>query len=147
MSKYGPIIYIDDDPEECSLFQEVYTEISEELSLSNELKLFYSAADFMQYAEEDIAPALIICDLAMPVLNGIDLRQEVLQNPAVTNTPFVIYSTAEPDPNTLFRLSKLYIDGLYIKSQSYQKMVDTVRTIISHLLNGKSCKTKAGFIE
>jgi CheY-like chemotaxis protein len=39
-------------------------------------------------------PCVIVMDLEMPVMNGVEFRQEQLQHPTIASIPFVAYSAA-----------------------------------------------------
>ncbi|MBD3843677.1 MAG: response regulator, partial [Campylobacterales bacterium] len=92
MNKLGDIIYIDDDVEDCEVFAEVYETIRKELDIPNNLRVFHHAIDYLEYIKLTTdEPALILCDINMPKITGIDLRKVILEDVKQNVTPFILY--------------------------------------------------------
>lgn len=90
--------------------------------------------------ETDPRPCLILLDLNMPRMNGIEFLALVKTDPALKKIPVVVLTTSAEEPDILasFRQS---VAGYIIKPIDYRKFVDAVRTIdlywtLSEIPNG-----------
>ena len=73
MNKSGPIIIIEDDSDD----QENLADIFKELNYSNELIFFGDSLLALEYlTDTDIEPFLVMSDINMPKLNGMELRED-----------------------------------------------------------------------
>ena len=93
MSVKGPIIYIDDDADDQFLIQRMI----EDLKLPNKLRLFddgLQAHEYLLTTQE--SPLLILCDMNMPLMNGLELRGRIDSNPYLKRKaiPFIFTSTS-----------------------------------------------------
>ena len=77
MNKYGPIIVIEDDQND----QDMLIEIFNELNYDHELIFFGNGELALEYlTATDSKPFLIISDINMPKLNGMELREKIHNN-------------------------------------------------------------------
>lgn len=130
MSKTGPIIIIDDDPDD----QEMIGRILSRLSLSNEIRTFLDGEAALSYLVTTAeSPLVILCDINMPLMNGIELKRNIQDNPTLCrrNMPFVfLTTTAQPDQIT--KAYNLSCQGFFVKGQTYGELKDTVVRIVSY---------------
>jgi CheY-like chemotaxis protein len=74
MNKGGPIIIIEDDPDD----QEILTEVFKELNYSNEVIFFSDGLSALEFLTKgDTNPFLILSDINLPKLTGIELRMKL----------------------------------------------------------------------
>lgn len=88
MSRTGPIIIIDDDQDD----QEMIDRILGRLPLKNEIKKFFDDEKALSYfLKTTDSPLLVLCDINMPLMNGIELKQTIQKNENLCKktTPFV----------------------------------------------------------
>jgi CheY-like chemotaxis protein len=73
-------------------------------------------------------PCLILLDLNMPIMNGIEFLQVIKQHPEWRRIPVVVLTTSheEEDKIASFDLS---VAGYMAKPVDYQKFVEAIRTI------------------
>lgn len=130
MSKTGPIIIIDDDPDD----QEMIGRILSRLSLSNEVRTFLDGEAALSYlVTTPESPLVILCDINMPLMNGIELKRTIQDNPMLCrkNMPFVfLTTTAQPDQIT--KAYNLSCQGFFVKGQTYGELKETVVRIVSY---------------
>lgn len=130
VNKNGPILIIEDDIDDQRFIEEIY----KTLNYSNELVFLDNGEIAIDYLMKMTKiPFLIISDLNMPKINGIELRARVKQNDAINIkcVPYLIFSTT---------VAKNFIDDAYIMGiQGYfKKPVDpddllaTLKTIIDY---------------
>ena len=130
VNKNGPILVIEDDRDDQVFIQTAYSK----LDYTNELVFLDNGESAIKHLIEmkDI-PFLIICDLNMPKMNGLELRARVHQNETIRIkcVPYIIFSTTA---------TKLFIDDAYtVGIQGYFKkpsvpseLVEALRTIIGY---------------
>ena len=77
MNPNGPVLVIEDDKDD----QEIFFEVFKELNYKNEIVFFGDGEKALEYLiNTDIEPFLILSDINMPKLNGIQLREKVYNN-------------------------------------------------------------------
>jgi len=86
-----------------------------------------AALTFLQ-GETKQEPGLILLDLNMPRMNGIELLQELKQDARLRRIPVVVLTTSrqEEDRAASFDLS---VAGYMIKPVDYRQFVEVMRTI------------------
>ena len=130
MNKNGPILIIEDDIDDQNFLQLVYTK----LGYTNELVFLDNgevAIDYLMQMKK--IPFLIISDLNMPRINGLELRARVKANETVNIkcVPYILFSTT---------VSKIYIDdaytlgiqGYFKKPVDQNELMATLKTIIEY---------------
>ena len=77
MNKTGPIVIIEDDIDD----QDILTEIFKELNYENELIFFSDSVLALEYLTDTaVEPFLVLSDINMPKLNGMELRDKIHNN-------------------------------------------------------------------
>ncbi|MEW5870870.1 MAG: HD domain-containing phosphohydrolase [Chloroflexota bacterium] len=76
---------------------------------------------------EGMLPALILSDIAMPVMNGFDLYEAVRQRAEWIAIPF-IFLTAKTEPDDVRRGRKLGVDDYLTKPINREELVSTIRS-------------------
>jgi len=77
MLRKGPIVIIEDDPDD----QEILKEVFDEPQVMNQLKFCKNCPDsltFLKTTQEQ--PFLIISDVNLPVTSGIEMRKKINEN-------------------------------------------------------------------
>ncbi len=70
----GPILIIDDDLDDWEIFKMIFTE----LGVENNLLFFDKAKKALDYLyETKDKPFLILCDVNMPLMTGIEFRKKL----------------------------------------------------------------------
>ncbi|MGN6165342.1 MAG: response regulator [Flavisolibacter sp.] len=88
------IVYVDDDEEDRAFFYEILKDIDSNIKLSV-FNNGYDLLDFLQnHQKHHQLPCSIICDMQMPLLNGIELLRILKKEPAWQHIPVVIFSTS-----------------------------------------------------
>lgn len=131
MSRKGPIIVIEDDPDDQQILREVLTD----LEVKNDLQFFDDCdeafAHLMSIREK---PFLIICDINLPRTNGIELKQRIdetdyLRRKAI---PFVFLTTSDSQQtiNEAYRINNL--QGYFQKSHTMPAIRKKVKLILEY---------------
>lgn len=85
------------------------------------------AIDFLRSGNSD-KPCIILLDLNMPKMNGIEFLQEAKKDPELKKIPVVVLTTSN-DSRDKLESYKLGVAGYMLKSTEYQEFVDTIKEI------------------
>lgn len=130
MDKSGTIIIIEDDPDDQFLLEEVF----KDLGYPNERKYFLdglAALDFL-YSTSD-RPFIIISDINLPKLNGLELRQK-LQTDAELSLkciPYVYFTTAI-NQRAVIDAYSTSAQGFFVKPSGFDETRETIRVMIEY---------------
>ena len=130
MNKSGPVVVIEDDKDD----QEILHEIFKELDYKNEIIFFGDGEKALEYLiNTAIEPFLILSDINMPKLNGIELREKVYNNEDLRrkSIPYLFFSTSAEQKHVIDAYSKS-IQGFFIKPQSFEKLKLIIKKIIEY---------------
>jgi len=88
------ILVVDDDKEDHLILQDYFSEIglNDYLTYKENGK---EALDLLESLPEQDLPALIVLDLNMPILNGVQTLLQLQHSPRYKYIPVIIYSTSE----------------------------------------------------
>lgn len=130
MSKKGPIISIEDDPDDQFLLKSVL----EEMKLTNPVHFFENGLEALKFLEITTEqPFLILCDINMPVMNGMELRKRIDENSYLKKKaiPFIFLSTSGSLP-LIEEAYKSTIQGFYKKGNSFQDFKKQIELIVTY---------------
>lgn len=130
MNRNGPIIIIEDDIED----QEIFTEIFTELNYKNKIIFFAEGELALEYlTTTDEEPFLILSDIYMPKLTGMDLREKIHENEdlRIKCIPFLFFSTLAEQQFVIDAYSKS-IQGFFIKPTTYKGIKESISTIVTY---------------
>jgi CheY-like chemotaxis protein len=130
MTKSGPIIIIEDDVDD----QEILGEIFKKLNYKNEVVFFGDGEEALEYlCRPDINPFLILSDINMPKLGGMELRERIQANKElrIKAIPFIFFTTTA---NKTFVLEAYYnsVQGFFQKPNSFGDLERTIKLIIDY---------------
>ena len=133
--KNGPIILIEDDIDD----QEFIIDAIQTLEVQNEIKTFdnaQKALEFLKIATEQ--PFIIISDVNLPIMNGLQLKQEIQKNEflKVKTIPFVFLTTSA-DPKSVKEAFELDVQGFFVKENTYQGIRQQLKQIIDYWSGSK----------
>lgn len=130
MNKRGPIVIIEDNLAD----QEILSEIFEELNYDNELIFFGDSILALNYlTDTDVEPFLVMSDIKMPKLSGIELREKVINNEEMRlkTIPYLFFSTIAEQRDVINAYSGS-IQGFFVKPADYIKLKNLVEIIIEY---------------
>ena len=114
MSKKGPILLIEDDEDD----QLLISQAIKSLDITNLIQVFHNGQEALDYLETtQQQPFLILCDINMPRLNGLELRAIINQSEHLRHKaiPFVFLTTTA-NPETVRVAYDESVQGFYQKA-------------------------------
>ncbi len=130
MAKQGPIILVEDDVEDQLLIREAL-EVS---GNSHELKTFGNGEQVFEYLmHTSDKPFIIICDINMPRMDGLALRERINATEYLRkkSIPFVFFSTTA-SRDSIEKAYELTVQGFFVKPSSFEDLAQTLGMIISY---------------
>ena len=130
MNKAGPIIIIEDDPDD----KEMLVEIFQKLGYENKIIYFHQPTQALDYLNQtDVHPFLILSDINMPMINGFELRAKVFTNQQLQMKciPYLFFTSGGTRKSVLDAYA-LSVQGFFIKPSSEQALENTIRKIIEY---------------
>ena len=128
MSKIGPIILVEDDPNDLDVIESALTDIG----LTNDIRCFDGAAKAMDYLLKTTEqPFIILCDIRMKGMNGSEFRNAInsddfLRKKAI---PF-IFLTAAVSQDIVDEAYDLTVQGFIEKPKVYEHLKKVLQKIM-----------------
>jgi CheY-like chemotaxis protein len=130
MNKNGPIIIIEDDPDD----QDILKEIFKKLKYTNELIFFADGLEALEFLNQPkVIPFLILSDINMPKLSGFELRSKLKTDAdlAIKCIPYLFFSTALNQKAVMDAYS-MSVQGFFVKGNSISELEKTVTVIVEY---------------
>ena len=125
-SKKLSILLIEDDKIDVITIKRAF----KELKITNPLNVCENGLEGLEYLQNSVndRPRIILLDLNMPKMNGIEFLQERQKDKFIKLIPVVVLTTskAEQDKVESFNLG---VAGYMIKPVDYLQFVDVIKTI------------------
>lgn len=129
MRSLKPMLLIEDDNVDAMTVKRA----SGELEIANELVRAVNGEEALRYLRDPTKgkPCVILLDLNMPKMNGIELLKMLKSDPELRKIPVVVLTTSNSDEDKVesFRLS---VAGYIVKPINYQGFVDAMKVIDSY---------------
>ena len=130
MNKRGPIVIIEDDIDD----QEILSDIFKELDYNNKLIFFADSVQALEYlTDTDIEPFLVLSDINMPKLNGMELREKIHNNEdlRLKSIPYLFFSTSAEQKHVINAYSRS-IQGFFVKPNNIDKLKNVIVKIVEY---------------
>lgn len=130
MAKNGPIILVEDDTDD----QDIMHDVLRSLNVPNALVVFKNGKEAEAYLRTTTEqPFLILCDINMPVMNGLELRAIIENDPFLRgkSIPFVFLSTTG-NPITVRKAYDLTVQGFFQKKNNLAELTANLKMIIAY---------------
>ncbi len=126
MRRSKPILLVEDDNVNVMSVKRAL----KDLKVTNELVHTGDGEEALEYLrnESNRKPYVILLDLNMPKMDGIEFLKTIKNNEAFKNVPIVVLTTSKAE-HDIAESFKLGVDGYMVKSMDYEKFVETIRTI------------------
>ena len=130
-----PIVVVEDDADD----QYFIRTICEKLGVSTDIIFFDYGKKALHYLmTTERRTFLILCDINMPIMNGLELRRNIQENENLRkkSIPFVFLSTAAR-PKEVGEDYDLTVQGFFVKASQLSEMEKTLELILDYWLKCK----------
>jgi CheY-like chemotaxis protein len=130
MSLKGPIIIAEDDQDEREILQLVF----QRLGVRNELLFFDHGQLILDYLISTyVKPFIIISDINLPVMNGLELRKAIHDNPVLRrkSIPFIFLSTTG-NRQVVDLAYEMTVQGFFVKENTMKEIETCIRMILDY---------------
>jgi len=130
MNKSGPVIIIEDDLDD----QYILAKVFKELNYENKVIFFEDSVQALEFlTDTDIEPFLVISDINMPKLNGLELREKIVNNEdlRLKSIPYLFFTTSAEQKDVIDAYSRS-IQGFFVKANNYGKLKNTIEKIVAY---------------
>jgi CheY-like chemotaxis protein len=130
MSKHGPIIWLENDNDD----QHIIEEVLKVLKPSRTLRMFSKGEDLLQYLRITTEqPFLILCDVNMPGINGLQVRDEINKDENLRRKaiPFIFFSTTAEEAEVR-KAYDMLVQGYFEKGNSFGELQARLKRIIDY---------------
>ena len=133
LSLKGPIISIEDDEDDQFLLERIV----KQLNIPNEIRFFPNGQLALQYLiATDEQPFLILCDINMPIMNGLELRRRIIQSEYLRQKaiPFV-YLTTAANTEIIREAYEAEVQGFFQKATDYAGFHNQIKLLFEYWKN------------
>ena len=126
MRSYKNILLVEDDQVDAMTVKRALKEIN----VTNKLDIVNNgeeALSFLKNSEND-KPGIILLDLNMPRMNGIEFLKIAKKDDSLKSIPVVVLTTSKEDQDKVESFN-LGVAGYMIKPVDYRKFVEVIKTI------------------
>ena len=135
LSTVRPILLVEDNPMDLDLTIQAF----EENHLANPIEICRDGEEAIDYMEDhyletdDRLPILILLDLRLPKVDGLDVLREIRQNDVWKKIPVIIMTTSreDKDVNVAYELGA---NSYIVKPVSFDSFRDVVNQIKTYWL-------------
>lgn len=122
-----PILLVEDDNVDVMTVKRALRDVH----VTNQLVHTGNGEEALEYLknESNRKPYVILLDLNMPKMNGIEFLKTIKTDEALKKIPVVVLTTSK-DEHDIAESFNLGVAGYMVKSVDYESSVETIRTIV-----------------
>jgi len=126
MRNSEPILLVEDDRVDAMTVQRAF----KDLKVTNRLVHSTNGEQALEYLRSDgnSKPCVILLDLNMPRMDGIEFLRIIKSDEVLKTIPVVVLTTSK-DRQDIIETFKLNVAGYMVKAVDYKKFVEIIRTI------------------
>jgi len=130
MSYSGPILIVEDDPDD----HFITIEALKELEIANPVLFFENGPQLIHYlGSTSEQPFLILCDVNLPIMNGIEIRNFIQSSPELKQKamPFIFFTTSG-SPELVLAAYKGSVQGYFKKPHNFEDIKFRLASIVDY---------------
>lgn len=131
MAKPGPIIVVEDDPDDKDILEDVL----KDLNIPNKLIWFTNGpAAFHHLKTTSEQPLIILSDVNLPIQSGIEFKRQVDSDSELRqkSIPFVFFSTSIDQLVVNEAYTKMTVQGFFQKPGNYDQIKNVIKVIVEY---------------
>ena len=127
MNGQKPILLVEDDEVDIMTIQRAL----KDLRVANSLEVTLNGEDALDYLRNPgkAKPCIILLDINMPRMNGIEFLKERSRDGGLKSIPVVVLTSSREEQDMVQSFS-LGVAGYMIKPVDYRQFVETIRVIV-----------------
>jgi DNA-binding response OmpR family regulator len=132
MTVLGRILLVEDDPSDVELTLDALGEynLANEVVVTRDGKLaldyLYCRGEFSARSEEN--PAVVLLDLKLPRVNGLEVLQQVKSDERLKMIPVVVLTSSQEEKD-MMRSYKLGVNAYVVKPVDFHEFVNAVKEL------------------
>lgn len=132
MIELKKILLVEDNPNDIELTMEALGE----QNLANRVLVFNDGVEVIEYLKYEGPhadrkrenPAVILLDIKMPRMDGIEVLQEIKNNPELKTIPVVMLTSSREEPD-LKKCYELGVNAYVVKPVNFKDFFDAVKNL------------------
>ncbi len=126
MQSFKPILLVEDDSIDAMTVKRAF----KDLKVTNPLAHSLNGEEALDYLrnESNKKPCVILLDLNMPKMNGVEFLKIVKSDDVLKKIPVVVLTTSTEE-NDVVESFELSVGGYIVKPVDYKNFVEAIRTI------------------
>ena len=147
MKMTGPIIYVEDEPDDAFFMQRAFQQCAPQIQLkiltNGQEAIRFFVDDFTPNLREDLKPGLVLLDLNLPGSSGLDVLREIRSKPQLRVLPVIMYTSS----NQTVDIVEAYRRGCsayLVKPRSPDKLRNLVGALTEFWINENQYPPGAG---
>jgi CheY-like chemotaxis protein len=126
MRNSRPVLLVEDDYVDAMTIRRAL----KDLNVENPLVHTLNGEEALNHlrTEIDNSPCIILLDLNMPKMNGIEFLKIIRADEKLKGTPVVVFTTSR-DTQDKYETFALNIAGYIVKPSDYKKFVEAIKTV------------------
>lgn len=126
MQNFKPALLVEDDSVDAKIVERAFNE----LGVTNKLIRVSNGEEALQYLrdESNEKPSVILLDLNMPRMNGLEFLRIIKEDSALKDLPVIILTTSREDRDVAESFSHS-VAGYVVKPVDFNSFLETIKTI------------------
>jgi DNA-binding response OmpR family regulator len=122
------ILYVEDDPDFAFIMQYAVKEVSDDITVSIAIDGNSALEKLMKYEDEKHRPKLILLDLNLPGLSGLDVLKRIKEIPFFKYVPVILFSTSD-DVNDVKTSLEIGANAFLTKPSGYHNLIRCMQSL------------------
>lgn len=122
------IFYVEDDIDYAFFMQSAVQEVKDNLNLTIVEDGTEALSRLQSFAESKTKPKLILLDLNLPGLSGLDLLKIIRDNPYLKTIPVILFSTSD-NPDDVKASFEFGANAYLTKPNGYDNLVKCIHSV------------------
>ncbi|WP_129717556.1 response regulator [Pedobacter sp. SYP-B3415] len=126
--KTPDIFYVEDDPDYVFFMENAVQEVGDNLILTVAADGQEAIRSLRKFVEEHTIPKLILLDLNLPNISGLDILRFIREIPAMKTVPVLLFSTSD-SPKDVRASIEFGANAYVTKPDGYDKLLQCVDSV------------------